>query len=710
MGSIRSPIGRALARVFSCLALCAGLAACADPAPPTYEAQVINPDLVGGLTLPDSTVLLWGSDATILRSLDGANWSHAMTPGDADLARVASNSDGSEMIAVGARGVVLRSVDGGKTWTAANNAEPADLRTVTFHAPGKAWIAAGAGGRILRSADGGQNWASLPSPLTTDLQATFVDPKTRNLLLGGEEGVIGISTDGGTSWNITKIAMPDPVTPVTAFHRFGDLLLAPSAMGRFLVSVDDGESWDLLQADSKAYWTAAARDPARDAIVLVGHNGEVLRSADRGRNWQLSAIEVDGRRNYLAGVYYDERSRSLLAVGDGGTIVQSVDGGANWEVASRDVRESLRGLAVMANRIIAFGPGGLVVSTKDSGAHWTHDRHALEMQLREITATPSGSLLAGSTLGDLIRSEDGGRAWSPRPVTYPNVNTPPDLRVLMPAPAGDAMIAAGPPGAILRSDMRGETWQVVHWSEIEEERAFPWMLADRERNLLVAVEARGRLQVSRDGGLGWSAVQLDAPAGSFVFWQGTVHAPSGTLLIAGKGGLAARSTDGARTWSRVETGTDKDLYGSFADDSLMFLAGQDGTLLRSTDLGLTWNKVVSGSSNELRRMLRDRESGALICYGAHGAIVRSGDDGLTWQAVASGSDGVLRKALVEPGTDNLLLVGGQGTLRRSTDGGQSWQPLPTHSSRHFTSAALVPGSGDLVLVGERIVRLVRRSR
>jgi photosystem II stability/assembly factor-like uncharacterized protein len=703
-----SPVGHAFARLVTLLALC--LAPAWLPAAPAYDAQVINPDLSGGLLLPDGkTLLLWGSDATILRSGDGTSWSHADTPGEVDLARVASNDDGSVLIAVGARGVVLRSQDAGRSWTPAHNSDDADLRTASHHAPSGAWIAAGARGRILLSTNGGKRWTALPSPLTTDLQTSFVDPRTQRLLVGGDEGVIGMSADGGTSWDVTRIAMPDPVTPVTSYRRFGDLLLATSALGRFLISKDDGASWDLLQAESTAYWTDAAFDAVHDSLVLVGHNGEVVRSADGGETWQLTAIENAGRRNYLAAVYFDDRSRSLLAVGEGGTVARSSDGGASWTQASADVREGLKGLLAARGRLVSFGNGGLVVSSTDSGAHWSRARSALELPLREIVVAPGGALLASSSLGDLIRSADGGRSWRPLAIAYPNVNTPPDLRMLLSAPADDVLIAAGPPGAILRSNADASAWQVVHWSAIEEERAFPSMLVDRQRNLLVAVEARGRLQVSRDGGLQWTAVQIDAPTDNWPFWQGAVHAASGTLLVAGKGGLAARSTDGAASWSRIDTGTDKDLYGSFADGSLMFLMGQDGTLLRSTDIGATWSSIASGSSQELRRMVRDGRSGALICFGAHGAIVRSSDAGLTWRAVPSGTDGVLRKALVEPGTGHLLLVGGQGTLRRSGDGGRSWQVLPTHSTRHFSSALAVPGSGDLLLVGERIVRLVRRS-
>src|SRR6187397_2421815 len=84
-------------------------AAAARVSAPTYLPQVINPELHGGLLVSGSRVLLlWGSDGVILRSEDGARWSHAVTPGSADLARAAANERGDVLIAVGAAGTVLR--------------------------------------------------------------------------------------------------------------------------------------------------------------------------------------------------------------------------------------------------------------------------------------------------------------------------------------------------------------------------------------------------------------------------------------------------------------------------------------------------------------------------------------------------------------------------------------------------------------------------
>src|SRR4051812_2181980 len=355
--------------VLACLAWPAAAAG------PVDDAALVSADITGGLALPGSgTLLLWGTDATILRSADGVNWSQVETPGHADLARIATNADGRVLIAAGANGAVMRSTDGGRSWRAARNLDDASLETVSFHAASGHWIAAGARGRILRSTDGGKHWKPLPSPLTADLHTSFVDEKTQRLLIGGDDGVIGISTDGGTSWDVTRFFMPEPLTPVTGFHRFADRLLATSAKGRFLISTDDGHSWDLLQAEGTALWTDAAFDAAHGTLVLVGDNGDVLRSTDRALDWELDGVALEGRRHYLSAVHFDVASRSLLTVGEGGTLARSTDGGAHWERAWGQLPENYRGLVAVGDLHVAFGSAGLVVTSMDAGLHWSRAR------------------------------------------------------------------------------------------------------------------------------------------------------------------------------------------------------------------------------------------------------------------------------------------------------------------------------------------------
>src|SRR5688572_25780306 len=91
------------------LAMMPALAVCASP--PQYQAQVINPDLVGGRRVSTgggAVFLVWGSDASILRSENGSDWQHAITPGAADLTQLAANTGGGVLVAVGAKGTLLR--------------------------------------------------------------------------------------------------------------------------------------------------------------------------------------------------------------------------------------------------------------------------------------------------------------------------------------------------------------------------------------------------------------------------------------------------------------------------------------------------------------------------------------------------------------------------------------------------------------------------
>jgi photosystem II stability/assembly factor-like uncharacterized protein len=682
-----------------------------------YKPQVVNADLVGGrlVEISQSQVfLLWGSDATILRSDDGRSWQHADTPGSADLTQLAANANGSVLVAVGAKGTILKSLDAGKTWAPArNNTIDTDLQSVVS-AGNRIWIAAGTEGRILRSVDDAKSWKPIDSKLKATMRALSVD--NGRVMIGGDEGLIGFSADSGESWHLTAITMPDPATPIGGFHRFGKLLLATSALGRFLTSEDNGDSWDLMQSSSQAFFTDAAFDADHGVIVMTGHNGDVLRSPDGGRTWEGVEVVLGGRKNFLSTIRHDPRGKALLAAGQSGTIARSIDGGATWSSASGDLRGELRGLIRdPRGAFIVFGTGGLVASSTDSGSRWTSARDPLDYPLREILVTPrDDALIATSRLGDVLRSTDAGGSWRVVTPNYPNPNTPPDLRGLVVSPSQDALVAVGPPGAILRAGADGRDWRVAVWNDIEAERAFLWVLADQKRKQLVAVEARGGMMVSVDQGASWrrSDLPVSLEAGKLPFWHGAVLESRGVLLVAGEAGRAARSVDGAARWQMTDTGSRENLYGSFADEAtgLLFLAGSKGTMLRSADLGATWNAVPTGSDQELRRLWRDPGSQALLCFGAHGTLLRSQDDGRSWRVIPSGTDGVLRKIIHEPGSNHLLLVGGQGALLRSTDGGRTWEKLDTHTLRHFSSMAADKQSGDLVLVGERIVRLVRQSR
>jgi photosystem II stability/assembly factor-like uncharacterized protein len=683
------------------------------PALREYSARVINPKLTGGLYESASkTLLIWGTDGTILRSTDALTWTYASTPTAFDLTRLAVDSEGQVLIAVGAGGTILRSQDSGRRWIAATvDRADTDLRAVVHHASSGTWIAAGTNGAILRSTDSGRTWRALDSDLDLSFEALFVEPTSGDVLIGAEHGVVGRSTDAGISWNLTRIRMPQPVTPITGFHAFAGQLLATSALGRFLVSQDHGRSWQLVSVGTPAYFTDAAFDPEHEVMLLASHTGDVFRRAASDEAWEHVPVAADEAKKYLSSVRYDAATRSLLAVGHHGTALRSVDGGRQWQQVSVGFPTSLESLLhADGGRYVAFGDGGFVLVSTDSGRSWQRVAPDLSGNLRELVMLPGGgAVLASGELGTVLRSPDGGASWTSVEVAYPNLNTPPNLRSLLVVPtprtADVVLVAAGAPGTIIRSGDGGVRWEIAHWTPLEKEEAFSWLLSDPERRVLLAIEARGSMYMAKDGARTWQRSKIETDR---ELWHGTASPRTGTLLIAGQRGVAARSEDGGRSWRAVDTGIAQDLFGSYAVERSghLFLLGGQGLILHSTDDGRSWQRRAAGTTQALRRMLADPGNEALVAFGEHGSIVRSEDGGETWRVVASGTDAELRKGLVEPGSNHLLIVGQQGMILRSADAGRSWQPLFSHTLRHFRSAAFTPG-GDLVAVGERIVRLTR---
>jgi photosystem II stability/assembly factor-like uncharacterized protein len=110
------------------------------------------------------------ADGSLLRSSDGGlTWSLA-GKASAPLHGVSVGHDGSRVVAVGDKGVTLRTIDGGAHVAEVASGQSFALAAIGFmdDQPSVGW-AVGAHGTILRTADNGATWTSLPSPTVTDL-------------------------------------------------------------------------------------------------------------------------------------------------------------------------------------------------------------------------------------------------------------------------------------------------------------------------------------------------------------------------------------------------------------------------------------------------------------------------------------------------------------------------------------------------------------
>ncbi|MEM8679583.1 MAG: YCF48-related protein, partial [Planctomycetota bacterium] len=231
----------------------------------------------------------------------------------------------------------------------------ADLHDVTFVDRDFGW-AVGDRGTIWHTQDGGRHWQLQSSPAACPLWSVdFVD-RAHGWAVGGTtlpylhrgEGVVLRTTNGGQSWE----AMPNAMLPMLFDCQFADrtqgsATSAASALfrDRGLMTSDGGRTWSgapspqgtltsqiLQQVATLPEPSGDLFDFATAAIVpgrvwVAGHPGSrVFRSDDGGETWE--GFET-GVRLPIHGMEFVDAQRGW-AVGALGTILSTIDGGMTW--------------------------------------------------------------------------------------------------------------------------------------------------------------------------------------------------------------------------------------------------------------------------------------------------------------------------------------------------------------------------------------------
>jgi photosystem II stability/assembly factor-like uncharacterized protein len=259
--------------------------------------------------------------------------------------------------ASGARGTVLRTVDGGRSWQQVGPPDAAtlDFRDIeAFDARTAVALSIGEGedSRIYRTADGGRTWTEgfrNTDPAAFYNCVAFFDAR-HGLATGdpvaGRFNVLSTS-DGGRSWtHLPGSAALDGEYQFSASgqcvtvagSRDAWLATGGSSVARVLHSTDRGRTWTasetpLASSESAGVFATAFRTP-HTGIAIGGDYAAPTNGADAlaltrdgGRTWREPATAPAGYRSGVT--YHPNLSNVVIAVGPTGSDV-SLDGGRNW--------------------------------------------------------------------------------------------------------------------------------------------------------------------------------------------------------------------------------------------------------------------------------------------------------------------------------------------------------------------------------------------
>jgi photosystem II stability/assembly factor-like uncharacterized protein len=296
--------------------------------------------------------------------------------------------------AVGGRGVVLKTSDGGGKWESVSLPTAATVTSVHFVDDQRGWIATAEQlpyssttlGTIWRTADGGKTWAPNQSQrLPAITRVCFLDARRglATVLAGGmySAGLIA-STDGGRTWSELPIAGSDvlksPVSQWCGLERsHAGSLIAGTRRGYLVVW--DGSSATLLKPSrggdrsdtAPLEFDAMTVSPSDRAVGLV--DGFLYERGLAGaRPWSAT---VPGATAHPASAVAAQGKSIWLAGAEGGVIWHSRDDGRTWSDQRLPIQAPLRDLTFVDEQAgWGVGDGGLIVATLDGGKTWTVQR------------------------------------------------------------------------------------------------------------------------------------------------------------------------------------------------------------------------------------------------------------------------------------------------------------------------------------------------
>lgn len=261
-----------------------------------------------------------GNRGRILHSADGgASW--APEPVDSALAFLAVSARGGRSLAVGQMGQAARRGADGR-WQAVDTGSGERLMGVALDRDGIA-IAVGSFGELLRSDDAGEHWQDVALDWPSLMQAG-IDPHlyavqstaAGRFVVAGEAGLLMLSEDGGRSWR--KLHEGDASLFALHIRRDG-VGFAVGQSGLVLRTADGGEHWERVEVDSEANLLGVHAN--RNGQVLAVGMREMLQSADHGR--QFAAVrDGDVVRVWFSGVGAPEGAEDAFAVGQTERIVR----------------------------------------------------------------------------------------------------------------------------------------------------------------------------------------------------------------------------------------------------------------------------------------------------------------------------------------------------------------------------------------------------
>jgi photosystem II stability/assembly factor-like uncharacterized protein len=287
--------------------------------------------------------------------------------------------------------------------------------------------AVGQKGLIIHTTDGGVSWDSVPNGTESNLLTVeFINADTG--FVGGSEdassppftdNLIQRTTDGGLTWEFQDLPSGDQMTIADI-----DFIIGPpgepmrgystGGLSHAWRTDNLGDPWEHVRGgcgegnfnscyfvDSVTGWFVGT--PANVNPYTIMH------TADGGKSFEEQTSPVDIKLN---GVCFGTDLKGV-AVGNAGTIIYTSDGGKNWEQSTDDDIKFTTWFSVFlteSGKAWAVGNKGMIAYSMDWGHTWELLESGVSQPLWEVHFINEnvGWIVGGLTSSIILHTKNGG--------------------------------------------------------------------------------------------------------------------------------------------------------------------------------------------------------------------------------------------------------------------------------------------------------------
>jgi photosystem II stability/assembly factor-like uncharacterized protein len=283
-------------------------------------------------------------------------------------------------------------------WQRRSSGTTANLMTVDF--VGNDGWAVGSRGTILATTDGGATWAKRTSGYHGWLADVAFADREHGWTVGGNQpsgATVLATTDGGATWQ-TQTTAKTSLAAVFAVDSTHAWAVGHDSRGRGRVlATTDGRTWHEQHVGRRQFLVDVSFTDEKHGWA-VGIGGTIVATRDGGTTWAAQQSHSDA---YLSSVHFVDSAHGWAAgtqsfgSGSRAVVLATSDGGARWKLISIGSRYTTIFRMTFADRlhgwaVASYGPRLLCLATRNGGVSWRTVKVMRPPGLEDVGALSSG--------------------------------------------------------------------------------------------------------------------------------------------------------------------------------------------------------------------------------------------------------------------------------------------------------------------------------